>query len=157
MGLAASVLEVPLKEPGRVMLVTAHPDDESIFFAPTVQSLRAEKLQVMLLCLSNGVMPLLCNTPSTYLNNLRSGICRIYYVVCEKDQLIWVFGMSGNAKGLGKVRERELNAACNELRVRYLLPRAVLTNLCKYSDDVYVSHLVLESYLVKCMGCWWTN
>lgn len=56
MGIAASVLELPLKSPGRVMLVTAHPDDESMFFVPVVQSLRAMKLHIMLLCLCDGAM-----------------------------------------------------------------------------------------------------
>eukprot|EP00884_Botryococcus_braunii_P012724 jgi/Botrbrau1/21452/Bobra.0216s0060.1 len=54
MGIAASVLEMPLESPGRIMLVTAHPDDEAMFFVPVVQSLRSMKLHIMLLCLSDG-------------------------------------------------------------------------------------------------------
>jgi LmbE family N-acetylglucosaminyl deacetylase len=57
MGIAASLVEVPLRFPGRVMLVTAHPDDESMFFVPVVQSLIARNLHVMLLCLTSGVLP----------------------------------------------------------------------------------------------------
>lgn len=51
--------------PARVLLVTAHPDDESLFFAPTVISLLSHKhhsvietgtsdIEVYFLCLSNG-------------------------------------------------------------------------------------------------------
>jgi N-acetylglucosaminylphosphatidylinositol deacetylase len=48
--------------PARVLLVTAHPDDESLFFAPTVISLLSHKkknkatpcVEVYLLCLSTG-------------------------------------------------------------------------------------------------------
>jgi N-acetylglucosaminylphosphatidylinositol deacetylase len=36
-----------------VLLVTAHPDDEAMFFAPTVLCLRS-RLQLHILCLSNG-------------------------------------------------------------------------------------------------------
>ncbi|XP_063702259.1 N-acetylglucosaminyl-phosphatidylinositol de-N-acetylase-like, partial [Culicoides brevitarsis] len=38
----------------RVLVVTAHPDDESMFFAPTILGLREQKCRVFLLCLSNG-------------------------------------------------------------------------------------------------------
>jgi N-acetylglucosaminylphosphatidylinositol deacetylase len=49
--------------PARVLLVTAHPDDESLFFAPTLTSLLSHKrkldkdvlsAEVYLLCLSTG-------------------------------------------------------------------------------------------------------
>lgn len=39
----------------RVLLVTAHPDDESMFFGPTILSLiRRKDCKIYLLCLSNG-------------------------------------------------------------------------------------------------------
>lgn len=38
----------------RVALVTAHPDDEAMFFAPTIVSLVASGLPVHILCLSTG-------------------------------------------------------------------------------------------------------
>lgn len=40
----------------RVLIVTAHPDDESMFFAPTILGLKAqdENCRVFILCLSNG-------------------------------------------------------------------------------------------------------
>lgn len=40
----------------RVLVVTAHPDDESMFFGPTILSLtQRTDCQVYLLCLSNGL------------------------------------------------------------------------------------------------------
>ena len=40
---------------GRVLLITAHPDDECMFFAPTVLSLgRSVRAELFLLCLSEG-------------------------------------------------------------------------------------------------------
>ncbi|KAF5828924.1 putative deacetylase LmbE-like domain-containing protein [Dunaliella salina] len=45
----------PLLSPtDRVLLVIAHPDDESMFFAPTVLSLREAHIPVFILCLSTG-------------------------------------------------------------------------------------------------------
>lgn len=40
----------------RVLIVTAHPDDESMFFGPTILGLKAqdEDCRVFILCLSNG-------------------------------------------------------------------------------------------------------
>ncbi|CAJ1017906.1 N-acetyl-D-acetylglucosaminylphosphatidylinositol deacetylase [Leishmania guyanensis] len=37
-----------------VLLVLAHPDDEAMFFTPLLHSLRAQRVTVHLLCLSNG-------------------------------------------------------------------------------------------------------
>lgn len=38
----------------RVLLVTAHPDDECMFFGPVIMKLKQEKCQIYLLCLSTG-------------------------------------------------------------------------------------------------------
>lgn len=38
----------------RALIVTAHPDDESMFFGPTIVSLTKQNCQVYILCLSNG-------------------------------------------------------------------------------------------------------
>lgn len=41
---------------GRILLITAHPDDECMFFAPIVLSLgRSVRAEVFLLCLSEGM------------------------------------------------------------------------------------------------------
>ena len=38
----------------RLLLVTAHPDDESMFFSPTLLSLAEFKCSLFILCLSTG-------------------------------------------------------------------------------------------------------
>lgn len=40
--------------PRRVLLVTAHPDDEAMFFGPTILGLLAAGADLYLLCLSSG-------------------------------------------------------------------------------------------------------
>lgn len=40
--------------PKHVLIVTAHPDDECMFFAPTIHALRAHNVTISALCLSNG-------------------------------------------------------------------------------------------------------
>jgi len=44
----------PEKKGREVLLVTAHPDDECMFFAPTILTLREQGTPVHLLCLSRG-------------------------------------------------------------------------------------------------------
>jgi N-acetylglucosaminylphosphatidylinositol deacetylase len=45
-----------IKPTGRSLLITAHPDDECMFFAPTILALtRTAPEDVYLLCLSNGM------------------------------------------------------------------------------------------------------
>lgn len=47
---------VRLPDSRRVLIVIAHPDDESMFFGPTILSLtKRTNCQVYLLCLSNGL------------------------------------------------------------------------------------------------------
>ncbi len=48
--------DVPFKSAHRVLLVTAHPDDETIFFSPTISGLIAANKHVYLLCLSTGML-----------------------------------------------------------------------------------------------------
>jgi len=38
----------------RVLLVVAHPDDESMFFAPTILQIRGSNIPLFILCLSTG-------------------------------------------------------------------------------------------------------
>lgn len=53
-------LERPLVDVSNALLVTAHPDDEVLFFAPTVQALKEQQAHVALLCLSTGAMVMVC-------------------------------------------------------------------------------------------------
>lgn len=45
------------QKPGTVLLVTAHPDDETVFFAPTITALHSLGHEVFLLCLTTGGHP----------------------------------------------------------------------------------------------------
>lgn len=47
----------------RVLLVTAHPDDECMFFAPAVLKLTESNAAVYLLCLSSGTVSLPLRIP----------------------------------------------------------------------------------------------
>lgn len=52
----ASSTLFPTLRSQRILLLTAHPDDETMFFAPTVQALTRPELgnHLKILCLSNG-------------------------------------------------------------------------------------------------------
>ena len=56
---ALRAVEDVIKSPGKVLLVTAHPDDETVFFAPTVTALHSSGHEVYLLCLTTGTSFLL--------------------------------------------------------------------------------------------------
>jgi N-acetylglucosaminylphosphatidylinositol deacetylase len=38
----------------RVLLITAHPDDECMFFAPTIIGLKKQNCRIFVLCMSRG-------------------------------------------------------------------------------------------------------
>ncbi|KAI9277363.1 putative N-acetylglucosaminyl-phosphatidylinositol deacetylase [Sporodiniella umbellata] len=46
--------DLPFDSKSRVLLLTAHPDDECMFFGPTLTALHSLKSQVHVLCLSTG-------------------------------------------------------------------------------------------------------
>ncbi|KAL3138024.1 N-acetylglucosaminyl-phosphatidylinositol de-N-acetylase, variant 2 [Trebouxia sp. C0009 RCD-2024] len=50
----AIVLQSRLPQSSRAMLVIAHPDDETMFFTPTIQALKTQGCSVVILCLSTG-------------------------------------------------------------------------------------------------------
>lgn len=47
-------LSAGLQSPPNVLLVIAHPDDESVFFAPTLIALRDHNIPISILCMSTG-------------------------------------------------------------------------------------------------------
>ncbi|KAK9799407.1 hypothetical protein WJX73_003888 [Symbiochloris irregularis] len=51
---ALQSLERPISGSSSILVVTAHPDDETIFFSPTILSLRQKHLEVHLLCFTTG-------------------------------------------------------------------------------------------------------
>jgi N-acetylglucosaminylphosphatidylinositol deacetylase len=74
----------PLAPHERVLLLTAHPDDECFFFGPTLLGLREQGTLVYSLCVSNGAS---CLLP------LRARLTRF---------------QPGNYDGIGVRREQEL-------------------------------------------------
>ncbi len=76
-----------------ILLVIAHPDDEAMFFVPSLQHLK-QYFNVHVLCLSNGRCP--------------AGRCarwaQVHYICC-----------AGGFDGLGATREKELYASCISL------------------------------------------
>lgn len=51
----AAKLKGILKHKNSVLLITAHPDDETMFFTPTIRLMTELSMQVTLLCLSHGI------------------------------------------------------------------------------------------------------
>ena len=54
----------------RILLVTAHPDDECMFFSPTLSSLADAGAELWLLCLSTGARMAQGFRPSTLIQNV---------------------------------------------------------------------------------------
>lgn len=73
-----------------VLLVTAHPDDECMFFAPSVAALRRAGLRVLLLCLSTGDAQGLGRTRARELRHAAAvmGIDAETDVACVDDPLL---------------------------------------------------------------------
>lgn len=94
--------DVRLAQYRRVLIVTAHPDDECMFFGPTILSLtqRNEPCTVYLLCLSNG---------KVFLKN----IVRLNLVNFKERNIF-----AGNFEQIGSVRKRELYDAVRVLGLR---------------------------------------
>ena len=46
------------KKKKKVLVLTAHPDDECMFFAPTILRLRKKGIEVSLLCMTTGTVQL---------------------------------------------------------------------------------------------------
>jgi LmbE family N-acetylglucosaminyl deacetylase len=96
---------------GRTLLVIAHPDDESMFFVPTIDGLVASNREVFVLCLSTGNLMVAYLPNCTVLSNQCSVKERTVLALLEDGYL------PGNAVGQGAVRRRELYEACTVLQV----------------------------------------
>ena len=59
------------EQAGPILVVTAHPDDESLFFGPTITALRNAQQEVFLLCMTTGKVPLKASLP-VHMNSHRS-------------------------------------------------------------------------------------
>lgn len=85
----------------RVLIVTAHPDDESMFFAPTILSLsKRSDCRLYLLCLSNGEKS---------------------HMFWDRDHIsnksFWSIPNAGNFDNNGRTRQIELWNACRVLNI----------------------------------------
>jgi N-acetylglucosaminylphosphatidylinositol deacetylase len=91
------------------LLITAHPDDEAMFFTPTILSLIDQGYIVHLLCLSTGAYPIephsFQSTPLTIQSSRQSHRPFLFP------------SLAGNADGLGSVRKQELRQACTILGI----------------------------------------
>jgi hypothetical protein len=99
-----ALLQPHLPQSLKPLLVVAHPDDESMFFAPTVLSFVASGAQVMVLCLSLG-MGRLCP--------LQHVCGAALHLECCPPTVT-----TGDAAGLGLIRQQEMRRACRRLGVR---------------------------------------
>lgn len=92
------------------LLITAHPDDEAMFFTPSILSLINQGYTVHLLCLSTGTYPIEAKLfPSTQLTSPISPR--------QPHGPFFFPSLSGNANGLGSVRTQELLHACTILGI----------------------------------------
>lgn len=68
------------KWPRRALLVIAHPDDEAMFFAPTLQQLEANGVDTAVLCLCTGETLLLIHK--------HAACTSVRYPVCSEAPLV---------------------------------------------------------------------
>ncbi|KAF3323142.1 N-acetylglucosaminyl-phosphatidylinositol de-N-acetylase-like isoform X2 [Carex littledalei] len=80
----ALFLSSSLEKKKNVLLVMAHPDDESMFFSPTIMYLASEGHQIHLLCISVGNADGLGNTRRQELY----GACTVFNIPREQIQIL---------------------------------------------------------------------
>jgi N-acetylglucosaminylphosphatidylinositol deacetylase len=84
-----------------ILIVTAHPDDESMFFSPTIQNLIRCRKRVHILCLSSGSSPFLS-----------------FLFLCLQDHdCLFLCNPLGDSLNQGKIRKLELYHSCSILGV----------------------------------------
>ena len=91
----------------RALLVIAHPDDECMFFTPTIDQLKRSGCKVFVLCLSNGATSPVWSRLQLYHENQK--------VLCAHEAVS--VALTGDQAGLGHVRAQELLSACGTLDV----------------------------------------
>jgi N-acetylglucosaminylphosphatidylinositol deacetylase len=99
----------PTLQGRRILLLIAHPDDEAMFFAPTLLALTRPELgnHVKILCLSSGTT----NPP-------------LYCVSATNNTVV------GDADGLGEVRKKELVKSALQLGLRSADDILVIEDAC---------------------------
>ena len=76
-------LQIPSKVPismQKVLIITAHPDDECMFFSPTIQALLNAGHFVHVLCLSNGKFHPFLSSKTFYIE-----LHKVIYMHCHND------------------------------------------------------------------------
>jgi N-acetylglucosaminylphosphatidylinositol deacetylase len=102
----------------RVLLVISHPDDESMFFGPTIQALRRAGARTHILCLSNGDADGLGAVREKELESARK------FLGVDSSEVV---NDSKLKDGFKEVWPEETVAACVEASVRRLDANVVLT------------------------------
>ena len=100
----------PTLQGKRILLLIAHPDDEAMFFAPTLLALTRPELgnHVKILCLSSGTIHL----PFPY------------FVLATNSTSV------GDADGLGEIRKKELVKSALQLGLRSADDVLVIEDSC---------------------------
>lgn len=119
------------------LIVTAHPDDEAMFFGPTIQQLLREGVDIHMLCLSTGVAGSCCACRLTL--QLHHATCRMPGGLAACASLTG----AGNADGLGTIRHVEMLRACEALGVR------IARFVCHTACGVALTH--------ACHACAWRH
>ena len=110
--------DLNLETASQALLVIAHPDDESMFFSPTITALKQQGTTVCLLCLSNGAILSASYTGLCSADCFRRSGCS--FEGCVHSMLL------GNYGRIGSVRMQELLAACGILGVSFFEPAYML-------------------------------
>ena len=92
-----------------ILLVTAHPDDETLFFSPSILYRNDDATVTRgLLALSSG----LCSFSWFYTTII------LAYPSTQKHMTIWQAKKTGNYEGIGDIRRSELQRSCAELGIK---------------------------------------
>ncbi|KAH0874073.1 hypothetical protein HID58_071435 [Brassica napus] len=101
-----------------VLFVIAHPDDESMFFSPTINYLASSGYNLHMLCFSTVIQRVPLMRPEEFLVSLsKSEGCYWKAVKISFWSPRMNLFVSGNADGMGSIRKDELHQACAVLRV----------------------------------------
>lgn len=100
----------------RICLLIAHPDDEAMFFAPTLLALTRPELgnHVKILCLSTGKF-----------GGFLTG-----------NRVIEANGKPGNADGLGEIRRKELQKSAIKLGLRHESDVFIIDDQTRFPDSM---------------------
>jgi len=99
-----------LPEKAKLLLITAHPDDECMFFLPSIKSYLKRGTEVHILCLSTGVF--MSQEHNTLVQKSARSFTHRFYAT-----IVVTFASAGNADGLGHLRSQELLHACSLINI----------------------------------------